>query len=390
MTAAGWTDQLADIQGHAGHLKYHDVSTGQMLTQIATRLGSPASMAQNPHSAIIHLGHQNGTMTMWSPNLTTPHVKLLAHRGPVAGIAIDPSENSAGRYCATAGLDGTVKLWDGRMWGKEVRHWTVRNAPSTLSYSGRGILAVGGKSGVTTYRDTHRGSGAPKPYLTLPTPGLSAFDARFCPFEDVLAVGHEKGISSLLVPGSGEANFDSNEADVFESYSRRRERDVRSVLDKIRPELITMDTDFLGHINPSKGGETHAEREGRSYRQLSRIERLKLNGEDVDGSGAEGTARGAAGGVNGANESRMGINDEDEESGDDEDESTPEGKKKKKMRGRNKAMKRYLSKKKKNVIDPALLAVREKVEAQKRADEQAARVARGEVVKESGALARFG
>lgn len=355
-----------------------------MLTQIATRLGSPASMAQNPHSAIIHLGHQNGTMTMWSPNLTTPHVKLLAHRGPVAGIAVDPSETSAGRYCATAGVDGIVKLWDGRMWGKEVRHWTVRNTPSTLSYSGRGVLAVGGRSGVTTYRDTARGSGAPKPYLTLPTPGLSAFDARFCPFEDVLAVGHEKGLSSLLVPGSGEANFDSNEADVFESHSRRRERDVRAVLDKVRPELITMDTDFLGHINASKGGETHAEREGRSYRQLSRIERLKINGEDVDGSAAAAAAAGASG------ESRMGINEDDEESGDDDGADVQEGKKKKKMRGRGKAMKRYLSKKKKNVIDPALLAVRDKVEAQEKADKQAARIARGEVIKEGGALARFG
>lgn len=356
-----------------------------MLTQIATRLGSPSTMAQNPHSAIVHLGHQNGTMTMWSPNLTTPHVKLLAHRGPVAGIAIDPSEASAGRYCATAGLDGIVKLWDGRMWGKEVRHWTVRNAPSSVSFSGRGVLAVGGKSGVTTYRDVWRGTGAPKPYLTLPLPGLAAFDTKFCPFEDVLAVGHQKGLSSLLVPGAGEANFDSNEADVFESYSRRRERDVRSVLDKIRPELITMDTDFLGHVNPSKGGETHAEREGRSYRQLSRIERLRLNGENVDGE----SATAASGDGSEANVSRMGINDELDEASEGEDD-TPEGKKKRKMRGRNKAMKRYLSKKKKNVIDPALMAVRDKVEAQKRADEQAARVARGEVVKESGALARFG
>jgi len=36
------------------------------------------------------------------------------------------------------------------------------------------------------------------------------------------------------------------------------------------------------------------------------------------------------------------------------------------------------------------LAVREKVEAQKRAEEMERKVASGEVVKETGALARFG
>lgn len=331
---------LLSTVGHAGHLKYHDVSTGQMVTQIATRLGSPSTMAQNSHSAIIHLGHANGTMTLWSPNMQTPHVKLLAHRGPLAGIAIDPSEGSAGRYCATAGLDGTVKIWDGRMWGKEVRSWTVRNSPATVSYSGRGILAVGGRTGVTTYRDPHKGLDKPAPnvYLTLPLPGLSAHSTAFCPFDDVLAVGHGRGVSSLLVPGAGEANFDSAEADVYESHTRRREREVRSVLDKIPASLITLETDFLGHIAPDKGGETHAQREGRSFRQLGRMERLQATGQ------VEGEDDGVVGGLSGS-----------------EDEAGGEGGKgerqKKKMRGKGKAMKRYLSKKKKNVIDPALVSV---------------------------------
>lgn len=322
-------------------MKYHDVSTGVMLTQIATHLGSPSAMTQNPHSAIIHLGHANGTMTLWSPNQTTPHVKLLAHRGPLAGIAIDPSESSMGRYCATAGLDGTVKLWDGRMWGKELRSWTVRNQPATISYSGRGILAVGGRTGVTTYRDVHKSSvGAPSPYLTLPLPGLSAYSTKFCPFDDIIAVGHNRGISSLLVPGSGEANFDSAEADVYETYSRRRERDVRSVMDKIRPELITMDTDYLGHISLDKGGATHAEREGRSFRQLGRMERLRATGkadEDED--------------------EWNGINSGDE--GADANEGERPAKKEKvkhKQRGKGTGMKRYLAKKKKNVVDKELVS----------------------------------
>lgn len=57
---------------------------------------------------------------------------------------------------------------------------------------------------------------------------------RFCPFQDVLTVGHTSGLSSLLVPGAGEPNFDSAEADPFENKNMRREREVRGLLDKVR------------------------------------------------------------------------------------------------------------------------------------------------------------
>ena len=263
----------------------------------------------------------------------TPHVKLLAHRGPVTGIAIDPSEASAGRYCATCGMDGTVKIWDGRMWGKEVRGWTARNPASSLGYSGRGILAIGGKSGIATYRDLYASSSTPVPYLTLPMPSLTAASIAFCPFDDVLAVGHSAGVSSLLVPGSGEPNFDSAEADIYETYSRRRERDVRGVLEKLRPELITLDTDFLGKVGVDTRGSTHAEREARSFRQKGRIERLRETGKaEDDAEGEEDASEGKEGRWEKANL-----------------------KGKNKARGKGGGVKRYLKKKRQNVIDPSLV-----------------------------------
>jgi U3 small nucleolar RNA-associated protein 7 len=189
------------------------------------------------------------------------------------------------------------------------------------------------------FRDVEKSSST-APYLTLPLPGLTASGIAFCPFDDILAVGHGKGISSLLVPGSGEANFDSAEADVYESYSRRREREVRSVLEKIRPELITLDTDFLGKVREDKP-QTFEEREARSYRQLNRMERLRAQGEEVDGEG---------GGVNGEG------GEEDDEDGEGGEDGGRKEKEKRKMRGKGGSMKRYLRKKKKNVIDPSLVS----------------------------------
>lgn len=39
------------------------------------------------------------------------------------------------------------------------------------------------------------------------------------------------------MPGSGEPNFDSNEADPFENKKRRQEREVKGLLDKVSPAV---------------------------------------------------------------------------------------------------------------------------------------------------------
>ena len=98
-------------------------------------------MAQNTHNGIIHLGHTNGTVTLWSPNMPDPHVKLLAHRGPVQSIAIDQG-STMGHYMATSGLDGKLKVWDNRKWGV-VNEWSMQKPAQSLTFSQKGLLGVG-------------------------------------------------------------------------------------------------------------------------------------------------------------------------------------------------------------------------------------------------------
>lgn len=179
-------------------------------------------------------------MTLWSPNLPTPHVRLLAHLGPISSISIDPSSSSLGRHLCTTGLDGLVKIWDSRNYSKPLAQWTSRREIASTAFSQRGLLAVGAGSTVQIYdgvtRGGNRGAGpfGPSPYLTNLLPGKQIKDVKFCPFEDVLGVGHSEGFTTLLVPGSGEPNFDSGEGDMFESAKRRREREVREVMEKVR------------------------------------------------------------------------------------------------------------------------------------------------------------
>lgn len=97
-------------------------------------------MTQNAHNAVIHLGHQNGTVTLWTPNLPHPAVRLLAHLGPVVGVSVDAS--TGGRYMATSGQDGTVKVWDCRNWKGAVRSWQTRGGGADVEWSQKGVLAV--------------------------------------------------------------------------------------------------------------------------------------------------------------------------------------------------------------------------------------------------------
>lgn len=45
--------------------------------------------------------------------------------------------------------------------------------------------------------------------------GSQVSSLKFIPYEDVLGVGHYQGYSSIVIPGSGEANFDAYEANPF-------------------------------------------------------------------------------------------------------------------------------------------------------------------------------
>ncbi|KAI0079128.1 BING4CT-domain-containing protein [Panus rudis PR-1116 ss-1] len=369
---------LASI-GNTGYLKYQDTSTGQLVVEHRTKLGACRTMTQNIHNAVIHLGHQNGTVTLWTPNLPHPAVQLLAHLGPVTGLSVDPS--TGGRYMATSGQDGLVKVWDCRNWKGAVRTWNARAGGGEVEWSQRGALAVASGGTVNIYtkptiQQPFNRVTPPPLYITHPIPHRPLTSLRFAPFHDILTIGHAAGLSSILVPGSGEPNFDSSEADPFENKKARREREVKALLDKIQPDAITLDPEFIGSLAPEPKLVTAVTEDKKGeipFARLPRMERLRVAGkadltEDVSDEEEEG----------------------DGEKKEGEGKMSKAEKEKKKMRGRNKTLKRYLRKQRKNVIDPRAVAVRAKLEKQQEERQKAKAAARGEGEdKKPSALDRF-
>ncbi|KIJ54676.1 hypothetical protein M422DRAFT_24583 [Sphaerobolus stellatus SS14] len=404
---------LLACAGLPGTLSYLDTSTGTIMAQHRPKLGPPTALAQNAHNAVIYWGANNGTVSLWTPSSPTPHVRLLAHLGPITAISVDPS--TGGRYLATAGLDKRVKIWDQRNYATPVREWVPRSdAVTALEWSQRGILAVASAGHVNTYAAPaihtfpfpknqtlntditypgHTTPVLPPLYLTHPLPSGAkpAACVRWQPFSDALAIGHGKGLSSILVPGAGEPNFDSAEADPFENNKRRAEREVRGLLDKIHPDMITLNPDDIGGLAaPSKltllGGTVATDANGRPIRQgalpfraLPRLERLRVQGK--------------------ADETEIPNSDDDDEPVAGETEEAKKERREKrdkmKMRGKNKTLKRYLRKKRKNVIDANVVALRAKIDKQKigrQRDIAAAKMKAaggGEVESKPSALDRF-
>lgn len=241
-------------------------------------------MAHNPGNGIIHLGHSSGTVTLWSPNVKEPLVKMLCHNSVIKSLAISKD----GKYMATSGLDHLVNIWDLRTY-KQMKSIKLKSGASSLTFSDKGCLAASLRNEIVIYKDDILKVGEDSTedekivevygerdvYLKHRLNNVSIQNMQFCPYEDVLGIGHGRGISSILVPGSGEANFDALEANPYESKNQRRQWEVKALLEKIQPDLISLDPMKMGQVDKKTLEEKMIERNKKlvsfSFHNLLRI-----------------------------------------------------------------------------------------------------------------------
>lgn len=173
---------------------------------------------------------------------------MQCHQGPVLALAM-----SGQHTMVTSGVDRQVKIWDLRKY-ESVSSWTMPSPVTSLDLSQRNdMLALGFGPNVHVWQDVvkrghNHGTQTPPLYMTEVLSGHISTRVRFQPFEDVLSVSTDKSWHSLVVPGSGEPNFDSFEANPFETSKQRRETEVRGLLEKLRPEMITLEPFAIGSV----------------------------------------------------------------------------------------------------------------------------------------------
>ncbi|XP_013190083.1 WD repeat-containing protein 46 [Amyelois transitella] len=218
-----------------GFMSWLDISIGEIVGHYNNRLGRTSVMAQNPYNATICLGNSKGVVSLWSPKIKEPLAKILCHKTPLTAIAVD----SRGMYMATSGVDRSMKVWDIRNLDGPLQDYRLRSAPVELDFSQKDMLAVGLGEVVEVYQDCCSRT-ADRPYLRHRM-SKSINNFKFCPYEDVLGIGTSAGFSSIIIPGSGEPNFDALESNPFQTKKQRKEAEVKALLEKIPAELITLD-----------------------------------------------------------------------------------------------------------------------------------------------------
>ncbi|CAL5021803.1 unnamed protein product [Urochloa decumbens] len=236
-----------------GQLHYQDVSTGEMIANYRTGLGRTDVMRVNPYNAVTSLGHAGGKVTMWKPTSVKPLVTMLCHHGPVTAVAFDRS----GHLMATAGVDRKIKIWDLRKY-EVVKSYPAR--AESLDFSQKGLLACSNGSQVEIYRDF--GGHDYRLYMKhRMMKGYQVGKVLFRPYEDILGIGHSMGLSSILVPGSGEPNFDTFVANPMETTKQKREKEVHALMDKLPPESIMLNPNMIATVRAPKKKEKKTKKE---------------------------------------------------------------------------------------------------------------------------------
>ena len=253
--------------GHSGWVKWHDISIGEFVAGHSTGHGPCRVLKHNPTNAVSHLGHANGVVSLWSPAAGKALVSMFCHRSPVTDIAIDKS----GNYMCTAGLDGFMKVWDLRKY-KCIHAYKPRHPALSLDISDKGLVAMAVGREVQVLKDAftrpvditylqhevkppgplkNAGGGVAASVKSLAS-SVSVKNVKFRPFEDVLCIGHSHGISSIVVPGSGEPNFDTFENNPYANPKQRREAEIQTLMTKISYEMIGLDASFVGTVDKDK------------------------------------------------------------------------------------------------------------------------------------------
>ncbi|KAL6504121.1 hypothetical protein OROGR_026044 [Orobanche gracilis] len=237
-----------------GHLHFQDITTGEMIGNFRTRFGRSDTMQINPFNNITTVGHSGGTVTMWKPTSAAPLVKMLCHSGPVTALAFHPN----GHLMATSGMERKIKLWDLRKF--QVLQ-TLPGHATSMYFSQKGLLATSTGSFVQILNDFSRSNEYGRYMGHSVAKCYQIRKISFRPYEDVLAIGHSMGWSSILVPGSGEPNFDSWVANPFETRKQRNEKEVRLLLDKLPPETIMLDPTKIGSVRDTRRREKASKKE---------------------------------------------------------------------------------------------------------------------------------
>lgn len=228
-----------------GWLKWLDVSIGEMVAEYRCLDDKVSIMKQNPSNAVICVGSAKGVVSMWTPSVNKPLARILCHNSPITAMVFSPS----GSKMVTTGLDRKIKLWDSRNFKEPLSQYVTKLPVNNVSLSQKNVLAISMGDVCEIFTNVNLGNSSSLNSYLRHIDDSQITSLEFVPYEDVLGIGTQKGFSSILVPGSGEANFDTLEQNPFRTKMQRREQEVKALLEKIPSDLISLDASQIVSVD---------------------------------------------------------------------------------------------------------------------------------------------
>ncbi|EPR80066.1 WD repeat protein [Spraguea lophii 42_110] len=245
-------------------LTYIDITTGKKVKEIDSKF----SHILKQNKGIIY-STVNNKINLFSPNTNenknnngNPIISILAHKNN-----IDTLEVNDNYIYSTA--NNILNIHDIRNTYKHVESTNIKYRAYTSSLSDNNVLALSHRNKIQTYylNNTHNHSHTiennndiikdnditnnnntiENNNISTISPYLSGriknniSNLTFIPHEDILSIGHAKGIESFIIPGSGNPNYSEYDNPFSEN---RREMKIRKLLEKIPIELIGIEHPF--------------------------------------------------------------------------------------------------------------------------------------------------
>ena len=144
-----------------------------------------------------------------------------------------------------------MKIWDLRNSYKCVYEYYNPNPATFVTISQKGLLAVSYNNVIEIWKDFAL-SKQKEPYMKhhFKNNKTKTKSLKFINFEDFLRCGTNIGFSSIIVPRSGLANFDTFENNPYETKNQRKENEIKNLLEKIPHNMISLDPYKLNTIDP--------------------------------------------------------------------------------------------------------------------------------------------
>lgn len=234
-----------------GFMDYLDTSIGEVVSSLPIGDKSPTAMKSNPSNAVIHLGSRRGQVSLWAPSQKSCLMTISCHKSAISTIELD----RGGDKMITTGADNRVRVFDIRNAYEPLTTIPTKTNVHFTALSQRNVLAMGYSNKIVMLKDFGQ-------VYMKHSVSSSISSLEFCNHEDILSIGHGSGVSSIVVPGSGDPVYDSSEVSPFVNKKERQNLEVRKLLDKIPADMISTKS-VLGRLETTS--KNRVPRESKRY-----------------------------------------------------------------------------------------------------------------------------